>query len=59
VNARLGKTIGFRPEREGSGAAGHDSGFHSVFSDISTSKRYNLTASIPARNLRNHRGDRE
>ena len=59
VNARLGKTWGFGPEREApSGAtplgAGHNSGFHSVFSDISTTQRYNLTLSISARNLLNH-----
>ena len=59
VNARLGKTWGFGPERESaSGAtplgAGHNSGFHSVFSDVSTSRRYNLTLSISARNLLNH-----
>lgn len=60
VNARLGKTWGFGPEREGAGGAaaspgaGHNSGFHSVFSDVSTSRRYNLTASISARNLLNH-----
>jgi hypothetical protein len=59
VNARLGKTWGFGPEREGaSGAtpmgAGHNSGFHSIFSDVSTTKRYNLTLSISARNLLNH-----
>jgi len=60
VNARLGKTWGFGPEREApSGVAsamgaGHNSGFHSIFSDVSTSRRYNLTASISARNLLNH-----
>lgn len=60
VNARLGKTFGFGPEREGSGGAasplgaGHNSGFHSVFSDVSTTRRYNLTLSISARNLLNH-----
>jgi hypothetical protein len=60
INARLGKTWGFGPEREGSSAAasalgaGHNSGFHSIFSDVSTSKRYNLTVSISARNLLNH-----
>ena len=60
VNARLGKTFGFGPEREGpSGAAapvgaGHNSGFHSIFSDVSTTKRYNLTVSVSARNLLNH-----
>jgi hypothetical protein len=59
INARLGKTWGFGPERESaSGAtpagAGHNSGFHSIFSDVSTSRRYNLTASISARNLLNH-----
>jgi hypothetical protein len=59
VNARLGKTWGFGPERESaSGAnpleAGHSSGFHSIFSDVSTTKRYNLTLSISARNLLNH-----
>ncbi|MGC9952037.1 MAG: carboxypeptidase regulatory-like domain-containing protein [Bryobacteraceae bacterium] len=59
VNARLGKTWGFGPEREAASgvsplAAGHNSGFHSVFSDASTSRRYNLTLSISARNLLNH-----
>jgi hypothetical protein len=60
VNARLGKTFGFGPAREESGSsagamgAGHYSGFHSIFSDVPTSKRYNLTASISARNLLNH-----
>ena len=59
VNARMGKTWGFGPEREtASGAtplgAGHNSGFHSVFSDVSTTRRYNLTLSISARNLLNH-----
>ena len=60
VNARLGKTLGFGPAREESGSAagalgaGHYSGFHSIFSDVPTSKRYNLTASISARNLLNH-----
>jgi hypothetical protein len=59
VNARLGKTWGFGPERESaSGAtplgAGHNSGFHSVFSDASTTRRYNLTLAISARNLLNH-----
>ena len=60
VNARLGKTFGFGPEREGSGGAasplgaGHNSGFHSVFSDVSTTTGYNLTLSISARNLLNH-----
>ncbi len=57
---RLGKTIGFGPEREGSGGAsgatggGHNAGFHSIFSDTSTSRRYNLTISLSARNLLNH-----
>jgi hypothetical protein len=60
VNARLGKTWGFGPEREGSSGAagpmgaGHNSGFHSVFSDASTTRRYNLTLSVSARNLLNH-----
>jgi len=59
VNARLGKTWGFGPEREGAGGAtplgaGHNSGFHSVFSDVSTTRRYNLTLSLSARNLLNH-----
>jgi hypothetical protein len=59
VNMRLGKTIGFGPEREGAGASGavgdgHYSGFHSVFSDAPTSRRYNLTISLSARNLLNH-----
>jgi hypothetical protein len=59
VNMRLGKTIGFGPEREGAGApgavgAGHNSGYHSIFSDIPTSRRYNLTISLSARNLLNH-----
>ena len=60
VNARLGKTFGFGPAREesasaaGAMGAGHYSGFHSIFSDVPTSKRYNLTASISARNLLNH-----
>lgn len=60
VNARLGKTFGFGPEKEASGAAaspmgaGHNSGFHSIFSDLSTGKRYNLTVSVSARNLLNH-----
>jgi hypothetical protein len=60
VNARLGKTWGFGPEREGAGGAasalgaGHNSGFHSIFSDVTTSRRYNLTLSLSARNLLNH-----
>jgi hypothetical protein len=59
VNARLGKTWGFGPERENaSGAtplgAGHNSGFHSVFADASTTRRYNLTFAVSARNLLNH-----
>ena len=59
VNARLGKTWGFGPEREGASGvspvgAGHNTGFHSVFSDLSTSRRYNLTLSISGRNLLNH-----
>lgn len=59
VNARLGKTWGFGPEREGASGvspvgAGHNNGFHSVFSDLSTSRRYNLTLSISGRNLLNH-----
>jgi hypothetical protein len=59
VNARLGKTWGFGPERESASGvsplgAGHNSGFHSVFSDVSTTRRYNLTLSISARNLLNH-----
>ena len=60
VNMRLGKTIGFGPEREGAGGspgalgAGHNSGYHSVFSDVPTSRRYNLTISLSARNLLNH-----
>ena len=33
---------------------GHFSGFHSIFSDTPTSKRYNLTVSVSARNLLNH-----
>ena len=59
VNMRLGKTIGFGPEREGTGAPGavgdgHYSGFHSIFSDVPTGRRYNLTISLSARNLLNH-----
>ena len=59
LNARLGKTWGFGPERESpSGvspvAAGHSSGFHSIFSDTTTTRRYNLTLSVSARNLFNH-----
>lgn len=60
VNMRMGKTFGFGPEREGSGGRsgpvgpGHFSGFHSIFSDVPTSRRYNLTVSIAARNLLNH-----
>ncbi|HTQ53698.1 MAG TPA: carboxypeptidase regulatory-like domain-containing protein [Bryobacteraceae bacterium] len=60
LNMRVGKTFGFGPEREGpSGAAppmgaGHNSGFHSIFADSPTTRRYNLTASISARNLLNH-----
>jgi hypothetical protein len=59
VNARLGKTWGFGPERESASGAtplgsGHNTGFHSVFSDISTSRRYNLTLSLSARNVLNH-----
>jgi hypothetical protein len=62
VNMRLGKTIGFGPEREASGAPGavgdgHYSGFHSIFSDVPTSRRYNLTISLSARNLLNHVND--
>ena len=61
VNARLGKTFGFGPEREGYHGPpggpmgpGRNSGFHSIFSDMSTSRRYNLTVSVSARNLLNH-----
>jgi hypothetical protein len=60
VNMRLGKTFGFGPVREGSGGGGgpmgpgHFSGFHSIFSDLPTSRRYNLTVSVSARNLLNH-----
>ncbi|MFN7992915.1 MAG: carboxypeptidase regulatory-like domain-containing protein [Bryobacteraceae bacterium] len=61
VNMRLGKTIGFGPVREGAGGGGggpmgggHNSGFHSIFSDTPTSRRYNLTISVSARNLLNH-----
>jgi hypothetical protein len=60
VNMRLGKTFGFGPEREGGGSGagamgpGHFSGFHSIFSDSATSRRYNLTVSLSARNLLNH-----
>jgi hypothetical protein len=60
VNMRVGKTFGFGPEREsvsggpGPAGAGHNAGFHSIFSDTPTSRRYNLTASISARNMLNH-----
>ena len=60
VNMRLGKTCGFGPSREGAAGRpgdmrpGHFSGFHSIFSDTPTSKRYNLTVSVSARNLLNH-----
>ncbi|HLY20181.1 MAG TPA: carboxypeptidase regulatory-like domain-containing protein [Bryobacteraceae bacterium] len=61
VNLRLAKTFGFGPEREGAAGggggpmgAGHNAGFHSIFADTPTSRRYNLTASISARNLLNH-----
>lgn len=60
VNMRLAKTLGFGGERAGSGGparprgAGHNSGFHSIFADVPTGKRYNLTISISARNLLNH-----
>ena len=59
VNARLGKTWGFGAERESASgvtpvSGGHNAGFHSVFSDLSTNRRYNLTLSISARNLLNH-----
>jgi Carboxypeptidase regulatory-like domain len=60
VNARLGKTIGFGPAREEGGfgnrplGPGHFAGFHSIFSDIPTNHRYNLTISVSARNLLNH-----
>ena len=63
VNMRLGKTWGFGPEREGSGAVsrqghgghmGPGGGFHGMFEPASTGRRFNLTASISARNLLNH-----
>ncbi len=60
VNMRLGKTFGFGPERQSSAGGpgpmggGHNSGFHSIFGDTPTSKRYNLTVSISARNLLNY-----
>jgi len=60
VNMRLAKTFGFGPEREGSGGASHSAGlgpragFHSIFGDIPTGRRYDLTASISARNILNH-----
>ncbi len=62
VNARLGKTWGFGPERQAASgaspvAAGHNGGYHSIFSDVSTTRRYNLTASLSARNLLNHVND--
>ena len=65
-NARLSKTIGFGPIREGAGGGGfggggdhhhggplygHGGGF---FSSPTTPHRYNLTLSISARNLLNH-----
>lgn len=60
VNMRVGKTFGFGPEREDATpgpfppGGGHNAGFHSIFADAPTSRRYNLTASISARNLLNH-----
>jgi hypothetical protein len=60
VNMRLGKTFGFGGERQGASGrpgvmgGGHNAGFHSIFADTPTGKRYNLTLSISARNLLNH-----
>ncbi|HKW96165.1 MAG TPA: carboxypeptidase regulatory-like domain-containing protein [Bryobacteraceae bacterium] len=68
-NARLSKTFGFGPAREGgsggmSGGGGRHrggpggpfstAGFHSMFAPPTTNRRYNLTVSISARNLLNH-----
>jgi hypothetical protein len=68
VNLRVAKTFGFGAAREGgrqaSGSDNHGGrgggmrmgggGFHGLFSDPPTSKRYNLTLSVQARNLFNH-----
>lgn len=60
LNLRLGKTWGFGPERGGGsgmnsgggGPGGHGHG--GWFSPATTSHRYNLIASISARNILNH-----
>jgi TonB dependent receptor-like, beta-barrel len=64
VNMRLSKTFGFGSRLEGSGRRGPgggshhggpmSAGFHSIFGDIPTGRRYNLTLSVSARNLLNH-----
>lgn len=64
VNLRLSKTFGFGARREAGGgtSGGHHggrlggpgAGFHSIFADIPTNHRYNMTLSISARNLLNH-----
>ncbi len=67
VNLRLSKTIGFGPEKGGPKAAAQPGaaiaaganptapgGMRGVFSQPSTSRRYNLTIGMSARNLLNH-----
>ncbi len=67
VNLRIAKTIGFGPEKGGSAkaaapqggiAAGANptapGGMRGVFSQPSTSRRYNLTFGLSTRNLLNH-----
>ncbi|HZU26567.1 MAG TPA: carboxypeptidase regulatory-like domain-containing protein [Bryobacteraceae bacterium] len=66
LNVRLSKTFGFGGEKERAGGMmGGDHGhggslrpgagaWHSIFSDVSTGRRYNLTIGIMARNLLNN-----
>lgn len=68
VNLRLAKVFGFGPAREGPsgmtpGGGGHrggpglfggGGGMHSIFAPPTTSRRYNLSVSISARNIINH-----
>jgi hypothetical protein len=68
INVRLSKTFGFGAEKQGSrgemtggGHGGHGGSMrpgagaiHSVFADVSTGRRYNLTFGIFARNLLNN-----
>lgn len=65
VNLRVGKTWGFGPDRESSGAASSRNAApaagpvlavptQGVFSNPNTSHRYNVTISMSGRNLLNH-----